>query len=246
MQTLVLIRHGQSTWNQTNRFTGWVDVPLSERGIQEACDSGKTLREAGHVFDVAFTSYLARAIHTLDLVLEEMGSNSALVTRDWRLNERHYGSLQGLNKRETANKFGEEQVLVWRRSFSVRPPELSHDDPSHPRNDPLYKDVPNLPNSESLADTFIRIHEWWEDALKPSLLKGQKVLVVAHGNSLRALVKLMENLSEEKILALNIPTGIPISYQLNGNLDVLSRRFLASEDVVKAAVEEVFNQGSRK
>ena len=245
-RTLVLVRHGQSTWNLENRFTGWIDVPLSERGIQEARDAGALLCEAGYAFDVALTSCLERATHTVELALEEMGCGAIPIIQDWRLNERHYGALQGLNKRETAEKHGAQKVLEWRRGFSVRPPELADDHPTHPRNDSRYSGVPNLPGAESLADTLIRVRAWWQETLVPLLSTDQCVLVVGHGNSLRALAKLLEHLSEEEILEFNIPTGIPMVYQLDEHFIVLSRRFLADDAKLKAAVGEVRNQASTK
>ena len=245
-RTLVLVRHGQSTWNLENRFTGWIDVPLSERGVQEARDAGTLLSGAGYAFDVALTSYLERATHTLELVLEEMDCGAVPIIPDWRLNERHYGALQGLDKRETAEKHGAQQVLEWRRGFSVRPPELADDHPTHPRNDSRYSGVPNLPGAESLADTLVRVRAWWQEALAPLLRTDQCVLVVAHGNSLRALAKILEHLSEEEILEFNIPTGIPMVYRLDEHFTVLSRRFLADDAKLKAAVDEVRNQASTK
>jgi 2,3-bisphosphoglycerate-dependent phosphoglycerate mutase len=244
--TLVLVRHGQSIWNLENRFTGWIDVPLSERGMQEARDAGTLLSGAGYTFDVALTSCLERATHTLELLLAEMDCGDVPIIPDWRLNERHYGALQGLDKRETAEKHGAQQVLEWRRGFSVRPPELADDHPTHPRNDSRYSGVPNLPSAESLADTLVRVRAWWQEALVPSLRTDQCVLVVAHGNSLRALVKLLEHLSEEEILKFNIPTGIPMLYRLDEHFTVLSRRFLADDEKLKAAVDEVRNQASTK
>lgn len=243
---LVLIRHGQSTWNLENRFTGWIDVPLSERGVLEARDAGAFLSGAGYTFDVALTSYLERATHTLKLVLAEMDCSALPIIQDWRLNERHYGALQGLDKRETAEIHGAQQVLEWRRGFSVRPPELADDDPTHPRNDSRYSEVTNLPSAESLADTLVRVRACWQEALAPLLRTDQCVLVVAHGNSLRALVKLLESLSEEEILEFNIPTGIPMVYQLDEHFTVLSRRFLADDAKLKAAVDEVRSQASTK
>jgi 2,3-bisphosphoglycerate-dependent phosphoglycerate mutase len=245
-RTLVLVRHGQSTWNLENRFTGWIDVPLSERGLREAREAGTLLCEAGFAFDVAFTSCLERAIHTLELVLAKMDCSDLPVIQDWRLNERHYGALQGLNKRETAEKHGARQVLEWRRGFSVRPPELADDHPTHPRNDSRYSGVPNLPGAESLADTLVRVRAWWLEALVPLFRTNQSVLVVAHGNSLRALAKLLEHLSEEEILELNIPTGIPLLYRLDESFTALSRRFLIDDTKLKAAVDEVRNQASAK
>jgi 2,3-bisphosphoglycerate-dependent phosphoglycerate mutase len=246
IRTLVLVRHGQSTWNLENRFTGWIDVPLSERGIQEARDAGAILCGGHYAFDIALTSCLERATHTLELVLEEMACGALPIIQDWRLNERHYGALQGLNKRETAEKHGAQQVLEWRRGFSVRPPKLADGHPNHPQNDSRYSGVPNLPSTESLADTLIRVRAWWQEALLPLLRTDQRVLVVAHGNSLRALAKLLEHLSEEEILEFNIPTGIPMVYQLDEHLVVLTRRFLADDAKLKAAVDEVRNQASTK
>ena len=245
-RTLVLVRHGQSTWNLENRFTGWIDVPLSERGIQEARDAGALLCKAGYAFDVALTSCLERATHTLELVLGEMDCGAIPIIQDWRLNERHYGALQGLDKRETAEKHGAQKVLEWRRGFSVRPPELADDHPTHPRNDSRYSGVPDLPSAESLADTLIRVRAWWQETLVPLLSTDQCVLVVGHGNSLRALAKLLEHLSEEEILEFNIPTGIPMVYQLDEHFIVLNRRFLADDAKLKAAVDEVRNQASAK
>ena len=245
-RTLVLVRHGQSTWNLENRFTGWIDVPLSERGVQEARDAGTLLSGAGYAFDVALTSCLERATHTLDLVLDEMDCGAVPIIPDWRLNERHYGALQGLDKRETAEKHGTQQVLEWRRGFSVRPPELADDHPTHPRNDSRYSGVPNLPGAGSLADTLVRVRAWWQESLAPLLRTDQCVLVVGHGNSLRALAKLLEHLSEEEILEFNIPTGIPMVYRLDEHFTALSRRFLADDAKLKAAVDEVRNQASTK
>lgn len=244
MHHLTIIRHGQSTWNLENRFTGWIDVPLSSRGKKEARSAGVSLHEAGFVFDIAFVSFLKRATQTLEIVLEELSSSNLPVKPDWRLNERHYGALQGLNKKETAERHGEQKVLEWRRSFSQRPPELSNDHPSHPQKDSLYQGIDNLPNAESLSDTLNRVQQCWEDLVTPLLLANNRVLIVAHGNSLRALVKLMENMSEAEILKFNIPTGVPIIYELNEQLSVQRRYFLADDARLKAAIEEVVQQTS--
>jgi 2,3-bisphosphoglycerate-dependent phosphoglycerate mutase len=227
-----------------NRFTGWIDVPLSDHGIEEARDAGAILRDAEYMFDIALTSCLERATHTLQLVLEEMNCSALPVTNDWRLNERHYGALQGLNKRETAEKYGEQQVLQWRRGFSVRPPALAADHPAHPRNDSDYSEVPNPPSTESLADTLTRVNSWWQESLIPLLLANQRVLIVAHGNSLRALAKLLEHMSEDRILEFNIPTGIPLIYDLDDQFNVLKRRFLADEVKLNVAIDQIRNQAA--
>jgi len=244
MSTLIIVRHGQSTWNLENRFTGWIDVPLSKQGEQEARDAGTALRKAGHSIDIAFVSCLQRTSHTLALMLNEMGCPDLPRIRDWRLNERHYGALQGLNKKETANIHGEKQVLEWRRSFSKRPPELADDHPSHPQSDPLYQDLDNPPNAESLSDTLKRVRRCWREAISPLLVSDNRILIVAHGNSLRALVKLLEDLSKEEILNFNIPTGIPMIYEIDKNLRVLHRYFLADDAKLNAAIHEVENQAS--
>lgn len=245
MSILVTLRHGQSTWNLENRFTGWVDVPLSPQGEQEARAAGVALRDSGFVFDVAFVSFLRRAAQTLEIALEELSSNDLRIERDWRLNERHYGALQGLNKQETVKHHGEQKVLQWRRSFAIRPPELPTDDPSHPKNDPLYHGIVGLPSSESLSDTLIRVQQFWHESMVPLLLANKRVLIVAHGNSLRALTKLIENMSEIEILEFNIPTGIPIVYELDKQTAFLHRYFLADDDKLQAAIDEVKQQTSK-
>tara|TARA_Y100001934_G_C12335637_1_gene767435 strand:+ start:1258 stop:2007 length:750 start_codon:yes stop_codon:yes gene_type:complete len=244
MKELVLIRHGQSTWNLENRFTGWVDVDLSERGLREARDAGKTLLAEGYQFDLAMTSLLKRSIRTLWLVLEEMDQMYVPVKTDWRLNERHYGALQGLDKRETALRHGDEQVLKWRRGYAIRPPALETDDPYHPSQDPKYAGIAHLPDTESLADTLERVTDWWNERLVPELKAGRKVLVVAHGNSLRAMVKFLQGLSEDEIMQYNIPTGIPLAFRLNDALEVVDHEYLADEAALSAAVSEVKNQAS--
>ncbi len=246
MKQLVLVRHGQSTWNLQNRFTGWVDVDLSERGVNEARDAGRTLKARGYRFDLAMTSFLQRSIHTLELILEEMGQMSLPVQTDWRLNERHYGALQGLDKKETAARHGDEQVLKWRRGYAVRPPALEANDPSHPANDPRYNGIDGLPAAESLADTLVRVMQWWHEQLVPQLESDRKVLVVAHGNSLRAMAKFLDDLSEDEIMQYNIPTGFPLVYHFNDDLSVAGHEYLADAAVLEAAVSEVKSQASSK
>ncbi|MBI1902140.1 MAG: 2,3-diphosphoglycerate-dependent phosphoglycerate mutase [Planctomycetia bacterium] len=248
MPHLVLLRHGQSTWNLENRFTGWIDVDLSPHGLKEAWQAGQTLRQEGFKFDVAFTSVLKRAIRTLWIVLDDMDLMWLPVIRDWRLNERHYGALQGLNKAETAEKYGEKQVKIWRRSFSTRPNPLSPDDPTHPRFDRRYAgvDPAKLPATESLKDTLARVLECWDDSLAPRLKAGQNVLIVAHGNSLRALVKHLNNMTDNEIVELNIPTGIPWLFEINDQLYAISNRYLGDASAIRAATEAVAKQGKAK
>jgi len=246
MKQLVLVRHGQSDWNLQNRFTGWVDVDLSERGTQEARDAGRTLMTKGYRFDCAVTSLLKRSIRTLWLILEEMDQMYLPVQTDWRLNERHYGALQGLDKKETAARHGDEQVLKWRRGYAVRPPALEVEDPLHPAHDPRYQGIENLPATESLADTLVRVTQWWKEQLVPQLKADRRILVVAHGNSLRAMVKFLDALSEDQIMQYNIPTGIPLVYHFNDDLSVAGHEYLADEASLAAAVSEVKNQASTK
>lgn len=246
---LVLVRHGESQWNKENRFTGWTDVDLNEKGIAEAHAAGKLLAAEKFTFDVALTSVLKRAIHTLWIILDEMDLAWIPVERTWRLNERHYGSLQGLNKSETAEKFGPEQVKIWRRSYATPPPALELNDERHPRFDPRYQgklDPAFLPACESLKLTLERVLPYWNDAIVPRLLAGQRVLVAAHGNSLRAMVKHLDNISEEEIVELNIPTGIPLVYEFDKDLKVLDRRYLGDAEAVKAAAEAVARQAEAK
>lgn len=245
---LVLLRHGESIWNKENRFTGWTDVDLSEKGIQEAIDAGKILKSKGFTFDVAFTSYLIRAKKTLYHVLQEMELNIP-VFEAWQLNERHYGALQGLNKEEMAKKYGEDQVKLWRRSYNIRPPALNKDDDRFPGKDPKYKDLKEeqLPLTESLEDTLKRVLPYWNERIYPELKKGKNVLVVAHGNSLRALVKIIENVSDDDIVELNIPTGIPLVYDYDLNYDKFSKPYyLADEKVLTEKINSVKNQGKLK
>ncbi len=244
MENLVLVRHGQSQWNQENRFTGWVDVDLSPVGITEAKEAGIVLKNGGYRFDLAFTSVLKRAIRTLWHVMDETDQMYLPVTPSWRLNERHYGNLQGLNKTEMVNKFGEDQVKIWRRSFDVPPPPLEENDKRHPKLDPRYKNVDprDLPNTESLKETEKRFLPFWHEVIAPQLKNGKQVLVVAHGNSLRALVKYLDQISNEKITELNIPTGIPLAYDLDQNLKPKSSRYLGDPEVIKARIEGVANQ----
>ena len=240
---LVLCRHGQSDWNLKNLFTGWKDVDLTEQGIREAIDAGKLLREMGYEFDIAFTSVLKRAIRTLWLMLDEMDQMWIPVVRDWRLNERHYGALQGLNKAETAAKYGDEQVHIWRRSYDIPPPELELSDERHPSHDPRYAGIENLPATESLAITLERVKPCWEELIAPELRAGKDVLIAAHGNSLRALVKMLDQVSDEEITGFNIPTGIPLAYELDDNLQPVSREFLGDPEAVAKAAAAVAAQG---
>ena len=228
MHTLTLLRHGQSRWNRENRFTGWTDVDLTETGIEEARRAARALNRGGYTFDVAFTSVLKRAVRTLWIVLEELDLMWLPVHRDWRLNERHYGALQGLNKAETAGRYGQEQVLAWRRGYAVSPPALEIDDPRFPGNDPVYAAVDPrlLPRTESLADTVRRFLPLWRDTIAPMVLAGQRVLIVAHGNSLRALVKHLDELSDDEVVSLEIPTGVPLVYELGERLRPIRHEYL--------------------
>ena len=245
---LVLIRHGESEWNKLNLFTGWTDVELSEKGKEEATNGGKLLKEAGFHFDVAYTSYLKRAIHTLNRVLEAMDQEYIPVYKTYKLNERHYGALQGLNKAETAEKFGEEQVKIWRRSYDIQPPALEPTDPRNPALQDAYKGVAReeLPLTECLKDTVARVVPYFEEVIKKDMIDGKKVIVAAHGNSLRALVKYLENISDEDIINLNIPTGVPLVYELDENFKVLSKRYLGDQEAISKAMEAVKNQGKSK
>jgi len=245
---LVLVRHGQSQWNLQNLFTGWVDVDLTEQGRKEASEAGRLLKAQGFSFDLAFTSVLKRAIRTLWIVLDEMDAMWLPVERSWRLNERHYGTLQGLDKAQTVEKHGAEQVKIWRRSFDIPPPPLSLDDSRHPRFDPRYRDLAasELPASESLKTTLERVLPYWETRLAPALSQGRNVLIVAHGNSLRALVKMLDRMSDDDIVEFNIPTGVPIHYELDAELQPVARRFLGDAEAIKAAADAVARQTEAK
>jgi len=245
---VVLLRHGESTWNKENRFTGWTDVDLSEKGLQEATQGGKLLKKEGFTFDIAYTSVLKRAIRTLWITLDEMDLMWIPVYRSWRLNERHYGALQGLNKAETAAKYGDEQVLVWRRSYDVPPPVLEKNDPRYPGNDPRYKDMAakDIPLTECLKDTVDRFLPYWHETIAPAIKSGKKVLIAAHGNSLRALVKYLDNVSEEEIIKLNIPTAIPLVYELDKDLKPIRHYYLGDQEALQKAMNAVANQGKAK
>lgn len=245
---LVLVRHGQSVWNLENRFTGWTDVDLTEQGMDEAKTGGKLLKEGGYEFDIAYTSVLKRAIKTLNIIQEEMGLEWIPVVRAWQLNERHYGSLQGLNKAEMAVKFGEEQVKLWRRSYDVPPPALDWDDERHPRFDRRYAGLKpdELPATESLKITLERVLPYWHSTLAPMIKSGQRLLVAAHGNSLRAMVKYLDNISDAEITELNIPTGIPLVYELDADLKPVKSYYLGDAEAVAKAAAAVANQGKAK
>ena len=248
MYQLVLLRHGESTWNKENRFTGWTDVDLSEKGIEEAKQAATQLKDGGYTFDIAYTSVLKRAIRTLWIVLDGMDLMWIPVIRTWRLNERHYGALQGLNKAETAEKFGNEQVHQWRRSYDIRPPALEPSDSRYPGNDPRYKDVPKdeLPLTECLKDTVERFLPYWFDVVIPTVKSGKKVIIAAHGNSLRALVKHLDNIPDEEIPELNIPTGVPLIYNLNEDMRPIDHFYLGNQEDVQKAMQAVANQGKAK
>jgi 2,3-bisphosphoglycerate-dependent phosphoglycerate mutase len=248
MYKIVLLRHGESEWNKENRFTGWTDVDLSEKGIEEAHNAGKLLRENGYTFNIAYTSVLKRAIRTLWITLDEMDLMWIPVVPNWRLNERHYGALQGLNKAETAIKFGEEQVKIWRRSYAVQPPALTPEDERYPGHDPRYQDLPTeeLPLTECLRDTVARFLPFWFEVVIPALKDGKKVILAAHGNSLRALVMHLDNVSEDEIVGLNIPTGVPLVYELDDEFKPIRHYYLGDEEKIKAAMQAVANQGKAK
>ena len=245
---LVLIRHGESEWNKLNLFTGWTDVGLSEKGIIEANEAGFSLKENEYDFDVCYCSYLKRAINTLNIVLERMDRQWLPVIKTWKLNERHYGALQGLNKAETAEKYGEEQVKLWRRSFDVPPPALDKDDKRCPHNQAPYRNVDKseLPYNESLKDTIERVIPYYEEVIKKDMLDGKRVLITAHGNSLRALVKYLDNLTDEEIISVNIPTGIPLVYEFDDNFRVIDKYYLGNQDEINAKINSVANQAKKK
>ncbi len=248
MYKLVLIRHGESVWNKSNQFTGWTDVDLSEKGVEEATNAGKLLKEEGYEFDIAYTSVLKRAIRTLYFTLYWTDQLWLPVKKSWRLNERHYGALQGLNKAETAKKEGEEQVKIWRRSYDVQPPALSEDDERYPGNERKYADLSKdlLPNTECLKDTVERFLPLWHEEIAPTIKSGKRVVIAAHGNSLRALVKYLDNVSEEEIVSLNIPTGIPLVYELDENLKPIKHYYLGDQEEIQKKMNSVANQGKAK
>lgn len=244
---LVLLRHGESTWNKENRFTGWTDVDLSDKGREEALEAGRILKKEGYVFDMAFTSVLKRAIRTLWMTIDEMDLMWIPVYRHWRLNERHYGALQGLNKSEIAKKYGEEQVLIWRRSYDICPPALEKNDKRYPGHDPRYKSLKEseIPVTESLKTTVDRFLPYWNETIVAELKKGKRVLIAAHGNSLRALVKHLDNVSNEEIVNLNIPTGTPLVYELDGSLRPIKHYYLGDQAKIEKAMAAVANQGKK-
>lgn len=246
--TLVIIRHGESEWNKKNLFTGWADVDLSETGRQEAAEGGRALAEAGFDFDLCYTSYLKRAIHTLQIVLDNMDRNWLPVIKSWRLNERHYGALQGLNKAETAAKYGEDQVKIWRRSFDVRPPALEPGDERDAHSWPAYRDVEpeNVPMHECLKDNIARTWPYFEEEILSQMRAGKRVLIAAHGNSLRSLVKQFEGLSDEEIIGVNIPTGVPLVYTFDQDMNVLDKHYVGDPAVIEAKINKVANQGKAK
>jgi 2,3-bisphosphoglycerate-dependent phosphoglycerate mutase len=248
MYKVVLLRHGESTWNKENRFTGWTDVDLSEKGKEEAKKAGQVLKKEGYTFDIAYTSVLKRAIRTLWIVLDEMDLMWIPVVRNWRLNERHYGDLQGLNKAETAKKFGDEQVKIWRRSYDIQPPSLEKTDERYPGKDPRYSDLEekDIPLTECLKDTVKRFVPYWENVIAPTVKSGKRVIIAAHGNSLRALVKYLDKISDEKIVGLNIPTGIPLVYELDEKLKPIKNYYLGDPEEIAKAAQAVAAQGKAK
>lgn len=248
MKHIVLLRHGESTWNKENRFTGWTDVDLTEKGMEEAYQAGEYLKKEGFAFQKAYTSYLKRAVKTLNNVLDRLDQDWIPVEKSWRLNEKHYGDLQGLNKSETAAKYGDEQVLIWRRSFDVAPNALAEDDPRNPRLDPRYAGVPDneLPRTESLKDTIDRILPYWKEVIFPSLHSVDNLLVVAHGNSLRGIIKYLRGISDEDIVNLNLPTAVPYVFAFDDNLRLVDNYFLGDPEEIKKLMEAVANQGKKK
>lgn len=248
MKTIVLLRHGESTWNRENRFTGWTDVNLTELGIEEANHAGDLLKDKGMAFDQAYTSYLKRAVKTLNCVLDRLDQDWLPVAKSWRLNEKHYGMLQGLNKSETAQKYGDEQVLIWRRSYDVAPPPLAEDDPANPRWDPRYKGVPDneLPRTESLKEAIDRMMPYWEGTILPSLRTLDNILIVAHGNTLRGMIKYLKNIPDERLLSLNLPTAIPCVFEFDDSLNLEKDYFLGDPEEIRKRMEAVASQGSAK
>ena len=248
MYKVVLLRHGESTWNKENRFTGWTDVDLSEKGIQEATEAAKLLKEGGYTFDIAFTSVLKRGIRTLWIVLDEMDLMWIPIYRSWRLNERHYGALQGFFKAKMATEVGEEQVLIWRRSYDIPPPALKTSDPRYPGNEAKYADLSpdEIPLTECLKDTVARVLPYWHDVITPTIKSGKKTLISAHGNSLRALVKYLDNIPNEEVVKLNIPTGVPLIYELDDDLKPITHYYLGDQEEIEKAIEAVASQGKAK
>lgn len=247
MKRIVLLRHGESRWNRENKFTGWTDVDLTGKGVEEAVEAGKMMREKGFQFDKAYTSYLKRAVKTLNFALDQMNQDWIPVEKCWRLNEKHYGALQGLNKNETAAQYGEEQVLIWRRSYDIPAPALSPEDPRNPRFDIRYKDVPpaELPETESLKDTIERILPYWKKEIFPSLKDNDQILVVAHGNSLRGIIKYLKGISDEAIVGLNLPTAVPYVFDFDQDLNLINDYFLGDPEKIKKLMEAVANQGKK-
>jgi 2,3-bisphosphoglycerate-dependent phosphoglycerate mutase len=245
---LVLVRHGESEWNKLNLFTGWTDVELSEKGVEEAKNGGKLLKEAGFRFDCAYTSTLKRAIHTLNFILGELDEEYIPVEKNWRLNERHYGALQGLNKADTAAKYGDEQVKIWRRSYDIQPPALEVTDPRNPANQEAYRNISisDLPLTECLKDTVARVLPYWDCVIKPQIVAGKQVIIVAHGNSLRSLVKYLDGIGDDDIVGVNIPTGVPLVYEFDERFNVLSKQYLGDQAKIAAAMNAVANQGKAK
>jgi 2,3-bisphosphoglycerate-dependent phosphoglycerate mutase len=248
MKKLVLLRHGESTWNKENRFTGWVDVGLSDRGMDEAVQAGRILSQEGYIFDIAYTSVLKRAIKTLWIVLEEMDLMWIPVHHSWRLNERHYGALQGLNKAETVERHGMEQVKLWRRSYDIPPPALTPDDPHYPGKDPRYANLrpEEIPLTECLKDVVARFMPYWHEIIAPTVREGKRVLIAAHGNSLRALVKYLDKIPDDKIVALNIPTGVPLVYELEDDLTPIRNYYLGDQEAIQRAIQAVADQLKKK
>ena len=245
---LVLVRHGESEWNKLNLFTGWTDVELSDTGREEAAAGGKALREEGFDFDICYTSRLKRAIHTLNIILDQLDRNWLPVVKSWKLNERHYGALQGLNKAETAEKYGDEQVKIWRRSFDVQPPALEPGDERDPHMLDMFRDVPDdeLPYTECLKDTIARAWPYFEENILPQMKAGKRVLIAAHGNSLRALVKQFDKLSDDEIVGVNIPTGVPLVYEFDQDMNVVSKRYIGDPETIEKKINAVANQGKAK
>jgi 2,3-bisphosphoglycerate-dependent phosphoglycerate mutase len=246
MYKLVLIRHGESTWNKENRFTGFKDVDLSDKGRVEAKAAGELLKKEGFTFDIAYTSVLKRAIRTLWIILDELDMMWIPIVNSWKLNERHYGDLQGLNKAETAAKFGDEQVLIWRRSYDISPPAMSIEDERYEGNLPKYQDIENFPQTECLKDTVARVVPYFENEIAPNIKAGKRVIIAAHGNSLRSLVKYLDNIAEDEIVKLNLPTGVPLVYELDENLKPIKSYYLGDAEAIKAAQDAVANQGKAK